>query len=83
MSEPSFLPENLRSKEQALQKKAGAAAAEPGVLKMHIPASTADEDIEIIEVDESDLGAILADEPFFTRLSYRLSLPFVAATVIV
>lgn len=40
---------------------------------MHVPSSTADEDIEIIEVDESDLGSILADEPLFTRLAYRLS----------
>lgn len=73
MSDISLLPEGLRSQEGAMQKHKAVPSAEPSGLKMHVPQSTADEDIEIIEVDESDLGAILADEPIFTRLSYQLS----------
>jgi Tfp pilus assembly protein PilN len=77
MSDISYLPENLRGTEASVQKQKSATPPVDGpVLKMHIPASTADEDIEIIEVDESELGAILADEPFFTRLSYQLSVAF-------
>lgn len=44
-----------------------------GGLAMHIPETTADEDIEIIEVDEGDLAAVLSDEPFMTRFTYKLS----------
>jgi hypothetical protein len=36
----------------------------------------ADEDIEIIEVDEGDLAAVLSEEPFMTKLTYRMSLIF-------
>jgi hypothetical protein len=76
MSDISLLPEGLRGNEQA--PKVGTpptpSLTAPGDLKMHVPSSVmADEDIEIIEVDESDLGAILADEPLFTRLSYQAS----------
>ena len=76
MSDISLLPEGLRGNEQT--PKVGSPPTTPltvpGDLKMHVPSSvTADEDIEIIEVDESDLGAILADEPWFTRLSYQAS----------
>jgi hypothetical protein len=77
MSDISYLPEDLRSTEASVQKqKPATPSVDAAVLKMHIPASTADEDIEIIEVDESELGAILADEPFFTRFSYQLSAAF-------
>lgn len=73
MSDISLLPEGLRGKEQSAQQHKPTPAQEPSGLKMHVPDSAADEDIEIIEVDESDLGTILADEPLFTRLSYQLS----------
>jgi hypothetical protein len=74
MSDISLLPEGLRGNEQSVQKqKPPAPPVEQPGLKMHVPSSMADEDIEIIEVDESDLGAILADEPLFTRLSYQMS----------
>jgi len=77
MSDISFLPEDLRSTEASVQKqKSVPPPVDAAVLRMHVPVSTADEDIEIIEVDESELGAILADEPFFTRFSYQLSLAF-------
>lgn len=44
-----------------------------GGLAMHVPEAAADEDIEIIEVDEGDLAAVLSDEPFMTRFTYKLS----------
>ena len=39
---------------------------------MHVPEAELEEDIEIIEVDESDLPGVLADEPFMTRFTYQL-----------
>ena len=77
MPDISLVPDELRKKEtQAVQQHKTASSKGPVELKMHIPESTADEDIEIIEVDEGDLDVILADEPLFTRLSYRASVAF-------
>lgn len=73
MPDISLLPENLRGKEEREVTSKPAPAKEPGDLKMHVPASTADEDIEIIEVDESELSVILEGEPLFTRLAYQVS----------
>ncbi|MEN9557951.1 MAG: hypothetical protein RL141_320 [Candidatus Parcubacteria bacterium] len=72
MPDISLLPEDLRREEQQLPKGA-TSRRDAGSLKMHIPDAAVDEDIEIIEVDESELGSVLADEPFLTRASYRVS----------
>ncbi len=76
MPDISLVPDDLRQKEQQVQKQKTVPSKGPAELKMHVPESTADEDIEIIEVDEGDLDVILADEPLFTRLSYRVSVAF-------
>ncbi|OGL73016.1 hypothetical protein A3E39_04765 [Candidatus Uhrbacteria bacterium RIFCSPHIGHO2_12_FULL_60_25] len=73
MPDISLLPENLRGKEERERTSKPAPAPEQAVLKMHVPTSTADEDIEIIEVDESELSIILAEEPLLTRLTYQVS----------
>jgi hypothetical protein len=74
MSDISLLPEEMRGKEE-LKKDAKQPAGESGAggLRMHVPEAEADEDIEIIEVDEGDLASVLADEPLMTRLTYKLS----------
>jgi hypothetical protein len=73
MPDISLLPEELRGKEQKDVKKRPSPIPEAEGLKMHIPETEPDEDVEILEVDESELGAILADEPFLTRLTYQIS----------
>ncbi len=74
MSDISLLPEEMRGKEE-LKKDAKPPVSESGSggLKMHVPETEPDEDIEIIEVDEGDLASVLADEPLMTRLTYKLS----------
>ncbi|HWQ99924.1 MAG TPA: hypothetical protein VN397_03710 [Candidatus Methylomirabilis sp.] len=76
MPDISLLPENLRGRESQETKVRPAPSTEQGALKMHVPASTAEEDVEIIEVDESELGVILAEEPLLTRLTYQVSTAF-------
>ncbi len=71
--EISLLPENLRGKEERETKAKPAPVGEEGGLKMYVPPATAEEDVEIIEVDESELGIILAEEPLLTRLTYQVS----------
>lgn len=73
MGDISLLPEDLRGREQEIKSQAPVPAADGG-LKMHVPDAMVDEDIEIIEVDEGDLAAVLSDEPFMTRLTYKISL---------
>lgn len=76
MSDISLLPEDMRGKEQTEETKPRPTPdTEPG-LRMHVPSVEADEDIEIIEVDEGDLAAVLSEEPFMTKLTYRMSLIF-------
>ncbi|MFA5129397.1 MAG: hypothetical protein WC477_00585 [Patescibacteria group bacterium] len=75
MSDISLLPGELRDEEKKEQSHFPSPISEAG-LKMHVPAEMADEDIEIIEVDEGDLAAVLSDEPFMTRLTYQISLFF-------
>ena len=75
MEDISLLPDNMRGKEEEVRvDKKPAPEAQPGGLKMHIPEAEVDEDIEIIEVDEGDLAAVLSEEPFMTRMTYQLSL---------
>jgi len=74
MSEISLLPEDMRGKEEEVREgKPAEKIIQEGGLAMHIPDAAVDEDIEIIEVDEGDLAAILSDEPFMTRFTYQLS----------
>ncbi|MBD3252090.1 hypothetical protein GF380_06635 [Candidatus Uhrbacteria bacterium] len=74
MSDISLLPEEMRGKEEAVSKaKKPAPSTDTGGLKMHVPDVEPDENIEIIEVDEGDLAAVLKDEPFMTRMTYQLS----------
>lgn len=72
MADISLLPEKEREREQKISPPPKTETSPQG-LKMHIPEAETDEDIEIIEVDEGDLGAVLADEPFLTRFMYRAS----------
>lgn len=74
MSDISLLPEDMRGKERIEENKPRPAPSTEAGLAMHVPSVEADEDIEIIEVDEGDLAAVLSEEPFMTRLTYRLSL---------
>jgi Tfp pilus assembly protein PilN len=73
MSDISFLPEHLRGQEEPKTSSAPAASAAPADLRMHIPQAPQEEDVEILEVDATDLGAVLAGEPWLTRLTYRVS----------
>ncbi len=75
MPDISLLPEEMRGKEEEVRTgKKPAEQKQPGGLKMHVPDAVVDEDIEIIEVDEGDLAAVLSEEPFMTRMTYKLSL---------
>jgi hypothetical protein len=74
MGDISLLPENLRGQEERKRLQTPSSVPDDGGLKMHIPESMIDEDVEIIEVDEGDLAAVLSEEPFMTRLTYKLSL---------
>lgn len=76
MSDISFLPEHMRAQEEAEKAHPKKPEQESGGLKMHVPDAVVDEDIEIIEVDEGDLAAVLSEEPFMTRFTYKLSLTF-------
>jgi Tfp pilus assembly protein PilN len=77
MGDISLLPEDLRGQEQRVKvPPAVPSHDETGGLKMHVPDAMVDEDIEIIEVDEGDLAAVLSEEPFMTRFTYQLSLWF-------
>jgi Tfp pilus assembly protein PilN len=75
MSDISLLPEELRGKEEEVRGGTKPLEKKPqeGALAMHVPEAAPDEDIEIIEVDEGDLAAVLSDEPFMTRFTYQLS----------
>ena len=78
MSDISLLPEEMRDKEQQNHPKDAPQdeASVSDALRMHVPDFEPDENIEIIEVDEGDLAAVLSDEPFMTRLTYQASLLF-------
>lgn len=74
MSDISFLPSSLREKEEEL-KKESLKTAPTGVVSMHVP-ETEEEDVEIIEVDASEVDQMLIGEPIYTRLYYKASLWF-------
>ncbi len=66
----SLLPENLRKREEQIKKEAPTPEREEEV-KMHLP-SAEEEDIEIIEIDEGEVGEVLAGEPSFTRAIFGI-----------
>lgn len=69
--EISLLPEKMRGKEEELKKMATAPQKEmPESVGMHIPKSE-DEEIEVIEVDEGEIGEVLGGEPFLTRTLFK------------
>jgi hypothetical protein len=74
MGDISLLPEDLREREGQTKQPTPSLQNDEAGLKMHIPDAMIDEDVEIIEVDEGDLAAVLSDEPLMTRLTYKLSL---------
>ena len=74
MSDVTLLPEDLREKEKKNEQASTPQQGAEANLKMHVPQEASDEDIEIIEVDEGDLAAVLSDEPFMTRFTYKVSL---------
>jgi hypothetical protein len=76
MPDISLLPEEMRGREQEKKEEKHAQSVKAGGLTMHVPEAAPDEEIEIIEVDEGDLAVILSDEPFMTRMTYKLSLAF-------
>jgi hypothetical protein len=76
MTDISLLPEEMRGREQEQKEEKRAQTVRAGGLNMHVPEAAPDEEIEIIEVDEGDLAVILSDEPFMTRMTYKLSLAF-------
>lgn len=66
--EISLLPENLRGKEEELKKAPHPSQEEH--FKMYVPKAE-EEDVEIIEVDEGEVGEVLEGEPFLTRLIFK------------
>lgn len=70
MSDISLLPEEMRSKEEELKKSpATAPPAESG--NMHMPNPEA-EDVDVIEVDEGDVGQVLEGEPLLSRAVFKI-----------
>ncbi|MFA5935700.1 MAG: hypothetical protein WC787_02515 [Patescibacteria group bacterium] len=65
----SLLPEELRKKEEEL-KKSPRPPSEEDKLKMYIPKAE-EEDIEIIEVDEGEIGEVLEGEPLVARILFK------------
>jgi hypothetical protein len=69
-SDISLLPENLRKREEQFKKAVPAPETEESV-KMHLPDPEV-EDIEIIEIDEGEVGEVLAGEPAFSRAIFGI-----------
>ena len=72
MSDISFLPESYRDKEEELKKDSLHEAPDAPV-SMHVP-ETEEEDVEIIEVDASEVDQMLMSEPLYSRVYYKMSL---------
>jgi len=72
MADISFLPSSLKEQEEEI-KQDSLKATGAGVVSMHVP-ETEEEDVEIIEVDASEVDEMLVGEPLYTRLFYKASL---------
>ncbi len=74
MTDISFLPGSYKEKEEELKKQSLKTAPKEPV-SMHVP-ETEEEDVEIIEVDASEVNEMLIGEPLYTKLYYKASLLF-------
>ncbi len=72
MADISFLPSSYKEQEDEIKKDSLKTASNEPV-SMHVP-ETEEEDVEIIEVDASEVDQLLIGEPIYTRLYYRASL---------
>jgi len=75
MSDISLLPQDLRDKEEELKKEQETVQETAGGTTMHVPKSET-EDVEVIEVDESEVDQILKTEPLMSRLIYKAGIWF-------
>ncbi len=66
----SFLPDELREKEEKI-KNTNTSPTSEDRLKMYIP-QPEEEDIEVIEVDEGEVGEILGGEPLLARVVFKV-----------
>jgi|GEM_PF-604400 len=71
MSDISLLPDSFRDQEEQLKKTATVHEPQAGTVSMHIPAAE-QEDVEIIEVDESEVAEMLMTEPLYSRIYYKV-----------
>ncbi len=71
MSDISLLPDPFREKEEELKKSLVEPVKNEQTVSMHMP-NKEEEDVEIIEVDENEVDKMLASEPFYSRLYYKL-----------
>jgi Tfp pilus assembly protein PilN len=70
MPDISLLPEELRKREEELKNKEIQQSKAAESLKMHVP-NHEDEDVEIIEIDEGEIGDVLKNEPLISRYVFR------------
>lgn len=75
MSDISLLPESFREQEEQLKKTSSVREEPTEAVSMHIPQDE-QEDVEIIEVDESEVSEMLMTEPLYSRLYYKVGLWF-------
>jgi hypothetical protein len=75
MSDISLLPQDFREKEEELKKEQETVQETAGGTTMHVPKSETD-DVEVIEVDESEVDQILKTEPLMSRLVYKAGIWF-------
>lgn len=67
----SFLPDNLRKKEQELHRQPPVEPTSTSEgMKFTVPKAEED-DVDVIEIDEGDVDQVLAQEPAVTRWYYR------------
>ncbi|MCC7357432.1 hypothetical protein IT408_02900 [Candidatus Uhrbacteria bacterium] len=66
----SFLPEDLRKKEETQRQQQKTTPNGASDLKFSIP-KIEQEDIEVIEIDEGEIEQVLANEPLIARIVYR------------
>jgi len=71
MSDVSLLPDSFREQEEQLKKEGTVHDAPAASATMHIPAAE-QEDVEIIEVDESEVEEMLMTEPLYSRVYYKV-----------
>ncbi|MFZ6015974.1 MAG: hypothetical protein ACOYUZ_06530 [Patescibacteria group bacterium] len=73
MSDISFLPSSFKDKEEEIIKESIHEPEDAGSISMHVPESE-EEDVEIIEVDASEVDQVLVGEPLYSKLYFKASL---------